>query len=354
MNMDFDPKKDYYQILGITEEATPDDIKKIYRKLAMKYHPDRNKGNKEAEEKFKEINEANSVLSDAQKKQQYDAYRKGWYGSGFGDVFGGGWWFNGGTVDFSDLLEGFFGWWFGGARRAGPQQWEDIALQLLMSFEDAYHGLTKEITYKRLIEATGAEKKTCPTCHGQGAVMQQVRTPFGVMQTQAPCEQCGGAGTEYFKDGKKMTNGGLESYEQKLTVTVPAGIQSWVSLRYPGMAHAGRSGWPSGDLYIKIAIKASDKRKRDGNNLLVEVPVTLYQAVLGGEIMVQHPDGDLKVKVPKGLQVGEYIRVAGKWFGEKGLLKSRGDLIVIPKIAIPKKLSSHEEKLWKELSQDKK
>lgn len=350
MNGEFDPQKDYYAVLGLTEEATQDDIKKAYRKLAMKYHPDRNKGDKAAEEKFKEINEAHTVLNDAQKRQQYDAYRKWGFGGWFWDAFGGGG-FGGGSVDFGDLLDGFFGGWFGGGRRGGPQQGEDIAIQLLMSFEDAFHGFSKEITYKRFVEMQDAEKKSCPTCDGRGAVMQQVRTPFGVMQTQAPCSSCGGAGVEYFKDGKKLTNGWLESTEQKLTVNVPAGIQSGVSLRYPGMGHAGRLGWPSGDLYIKIAIKASDKRKRDGENLLVDAPISLYQAVLGGEVMVPHPDGELKVKIPKWLQVGEYIRVNGKGFGEKGLLKSRGDLIVIPKIAIPKKLSAREEKLWKELAE---
>lgn len=360
MNLDFDPKKNYYDILWIGEDAEADEIKKAYRKLAMKYHPDRNSWNAEAEEKFKEINEANEVLSNQQKKSQYDAFRKWW--GGFWDFwwFWGwgfwGWGFGGGSVDFGDLgdvIGSFFGWGFGGgwgARRAGPQKWEDLELQWTISFEDAYHGVEKEISYSRLMPAEGVSAKTCPSCEGRGVVVQAVQTMFGVMQTQSACPSCGWAWQERFKDGKKVASGGLEKQEQSLTVKVPAGIKTGSKIRYPGMGNHGRNNGSAGDLYVKIVIKWHDMRRRDENNLLVDKEVSIFDAVLGGTMDVEHPDGNVTVKIPKWLQVGEYIRVAGKGFGEKGMLWNRkGDMIVMPKIQIPKKLSGKEEKLWKEL-----
>lgn len=350
MNLDFDPQKDYYKILGVSESADADEIKKAYRKLAMKYHPDRNRDNKEAEEKFKEINEANEVLSDTEKKSQYEAYRRWDFGAG---GFGWGqWWFAGG-VDLGDLLGGFFGGWGWGfgwwGRRWWPQQGDDLILQLVISFEDAYHGLKKQINYSRMQQADGVATKSCETCQGRGVVAQQARTPFGMMQTQAPCPNCQWAWVEYYKDGTKISGNGLEKKTEELTIAIPAGIKSGSKIRYSGRGNAGLNGWPTGDLYIKIVVKVSDTWKRDGDNILADANVSLFDAVLGGEIVVPHPDGDLKVKIPKGLQVWEYVRVNNKWFGDKGLLKSKWDLIVMPKIDIPQRLAKGEEKLWKEL-----
>lgn len=356
MNLDFDPQKNYYDVLGVSEDASEEEIKKAYRKLAMKYHPDRNKWDKEAEEKFKEVNEANSVLWDTQKKQQYDAFRKGWFGAwGFG-WFGGqwfGWW----TVDFGDLwdlLWGFF-WWswgFGWWGRAWPQRWDDLVLQLTISFEDAYHGMKKQVSYGRLVTSPDLTSKTCETCQWRGVVLQQRRTPFGVMQTQAVCPDCQWAGTERFNaDWAKVSWGGLEKQQHAIDVTIPAWIKSWSKIRYPGMWNDWKLGGESGDLYVKILIKQSDVWRRDGDNLLVDADITLFDAVLGWEVTVPHPDGDVTVKVPKWLQIGEYIRVSNKWFGEKKLLGGwKGDMIVIPKIWVPKRLSKKEEKLWKELA----
>ncbi len=358
MNLDFDPQKNYYDILGVAEDANDDDIKKAYRKLAMKYHPDRNSWNAAAEEKFKEINEANEVLSNQQKRSQYDAFRKGWGGFWWFDFwwwgFGGGW-FGGWTVDFGDLgdvIGSFFGGWFGGVwwRRAGPQRGEDLELQRNISFEDAYHGLQKEITYGRAMPAEWITSKSCTACEGRWVVMQAARTMFGVMQTQTVCSSCGGAGQERYKDGKKVHNGGLEKQDQELTVKVPAGIKSGSKIKYPGMWNYGQNGGGAGDLYVKIVIKSHDLRRRDENNLLIDKEITIFDAVLGGSMEVEHPDGMVTVKIPKWLQVGEYIRVNGKWFGDKNMIGHRKwDMIVMPKIKIPKKLSSKEEKLWKEL-----
>lgn len=349
MNLDFDPQKDYYKILGISENADADEIKKAYRKLAMKYHPDRNRDNKEAEEKFKEINEANEVLSDAQKKSQYEAYRRWDFGAGWFWWFGGWqWWFQWG-VDLWDLLWWFFGgqWW--GWRRWGPQQGDDLILQLVISFEDAYHGLKKQVTYSRMVQAEGVTTKSCETCNGQWVVAQQVRTPFGMMQSQAACPTCAGAWMEYYRDGTKISWWWLEKKSEELTVSVPAGIKSWSKIRYSWRWNTGMNGWSTWDLYIKIVVKNSEVWKRDGDNILIDAKVSVFDAVLWWEIVVAHPDGDLKVKIPKGLQVGEYVRINNKWFGEKWLLSSKWDMIVMPKIQIPQRVNKAEEKLWKQL-----
>lgn len=352
MNLDFDPQKNYYDILGVSEDADADEIKKAYRKLAMKYHPDRNKGDHTAEDKFKEVNEANSVLGDAQKKQQYDAFRKWWFGAwwfgGFGQWWFGAWWFGGWWVDLGDLL----GWFFGGgwSVRRGPQQWDDLLLQMVISFEDSYHGLEKEVSYKKYTLANDVEEKQCDQCGGAGVVAQQARTPFGVMQTQAACPTCGGVGKQYYKDGKQIDNFGLEEVQQTMTVKIPAGIKSGSKMRYTWKGNDGIRGWGTGDLYLKVLVKQSEKRSRDGDDIVVEADVSLFDAVLGGEVVVPHPDGELKVKIAKWLQVGENIRVSGKWFGDKWLLNKKWDMVIKPHITIPKRLSKDEEKLWKELA----
>jgi molecular chaperone DnaJ len=355
MNLDFDPQKNYYEILGVSEDADAADIKKAYRKMAMKYHPDRNKGDKAAEEKFKEANEANEVLSDSQKRQQYDAFRKGGYSGWFGGF--GGWWFGWGWfswwVEFGDLGDvigsifgGGFGWW----RAAGPERWDDLELQWTLSFEDGFHGVEKEITYDRMEKAVGLVEESCSACNGRGVVMQQARTMFGVMQTQAACPECGGAWVVLFKDWKKISGWWLQKTTKHLKVKVPAWIKSWSRLKYSAMGNEGKRGWPAWDLYVRILIKSHDLWKRDDQNLIVTVTVSVFDAVLGSTLEIDHPDGKLKVKTPKWLQVGEYIRVNGKWFGAKSMMGGReGDLIVQPQITLPKKLSKHDEKLWQEL-----
>ncbi len=355
MNLDFDPNKNYYDILGVSESADADEIKKAYRKWAMKYHPDRNRGDDSAEEKFKEINEANEVLSDSSKKQQYDAFRSWWWGFGWFWWWGFGWgWFWGTQfwwVDLGDLIWGMFWWW--GSRRGWPQRGDDLILQLTISFEDSYHGLKKDISYARLVKAEWVEEKTCAQCNGSWMIAQQVRTPFWVMQSQAGCPTCEGAGKEYYKDGNKLEHGGLEEQKESISVNIPAWIKSWSKIRYPGKGNGWLHGWPEGDLYIKILVRWSDVWRREGNHLLTDIDISIFDAVLWGEVEVKHPEGPVKVKIPKWLQVGENIRVSWKWFGEKKLLSSWGDMVVVPNIKIPKRLSKDQEKLWKELQEKK-
>jgi len=308
---DFDPQKNYYEVLGVTEEASEEEIKKAFRKLAMQHHPD--KGGDQ--EKFKTINEAYQLLSDPQKKQQYDTVRKGWYGGWFG---GGQWWFNwfwgfgdGATFQFGwwdmndifgDLLWGIFG---GGAQYNNrPRKGDDIELQLNMSFEQAYTGLVKDITYKKITNID--------------------------MQT------------------RQMTEG-----SDSVTVEVPAGIQTGQYLKFPGKWHVGRNGWPAGDLYIKMYMKPSNQYEREHDDIVVYADIPVVDLVLGGEVTVPHPDGKMTVKIPKGTQVTDIVKVSGhgfpkiskSWvFGHK-----KWDLLVKLRVSIPKKLSKDQEKLWKEL-----
>lgn len=348
--MDFDPKKNYYEILGVAEDASPEEIKKTFRKEAVKHHPDRG-GSKE---KFQEINEAYQVLSDQQKRQQYDMYRKGGFGAGGFDF--GGFWGAGAQFDFwgfgdlGDLLGGMFGGGFwGGGRTRRATKGEDLEKQIEISFEESYLGVKKKIAYTRLVKVQGVTEETCSHCQGSGRVMQQAQTPFGVIQTQAACPHCSGLGTLYKKDGKLIENGGLEQQKEILELEIPAGMKSGSYLKYAQKGNDGRGQLPAGDLYVKILVADAGKYMRKGDDLWVKAEVSLFDLVLGGEVEVPHPEGKMTVKIPKGTQIGQKVRVATKGFGEKGLFKAKGDMIVELQVSIPKKLSKEQEKLWKEL-----
>lgn len=354
--MDFDPQKNYYEILGVWENATSEEIKKTFRKQAVQHHPDR-WGSKE---KFQEINEAYQVLSDQQKRQQYDMYRKGGFWAsganfwGFGGANGGAQFDFWGFGDIGDLLGGMFWWGFwGGGRTRRASKGEDLEKHIEITFEEAYLGVKKKIAYTRERKIEGLSEETCSHCHGRGTVAQQVQTPFGVIQTQGACSHCSGLGVIYKKNWKLIENGGLEGYKEILNVEIPAGIKSGSYLKYAGKGSDGRGQVPTGDLYIKIIVAESTKYTRKTDDLRVKAEVSLFDLVLGGETEVFHPEGKIKVKIPKGMQIGQKVRVAGKGFWEKGLFKTRGDLIVELQVAIPKRLSKEQEKLWKELQKAK-
>jgi len=351
---DFDPKKDYYKILWVSEDATTDDIKKTFKKLAVKYHPDKKGGDKA---KFQAANEAHQVLSDKQKRQQYDTVRKGgFWGLGWGgfDVGGfqgqsGG--FDFGGVDLWDIMWSIFGGWFGGRweKTKRASKGDDIKHMLEISFEESFLGTEKKIAYTRYDLVIGATKEECPNCKGRGTVTQQVQTAFGVMQTQRACQACQGVGVSYKKDWKVLPNNWLEQHKETIDVKIPAGIKDGVYVKFTGKGHAGFGGAPAGDLYIQIRIKWSKIYKRKGNDLYVKAKLTIFDLVLGGTCEVPHPEGKLKIKVPKWTQFWALIKVSGKGFGESGLLRSKGSLYVESDIHIPKRLSKKQEKLWKEL-----
>lgn len=348
--MDFDVKKDYYDILGVKEDSSAEEIKKAFKKAAVKHHPDRG-GDKK---KFQEVNEAYQVIGDEKKKSQYDAYRKGgfwWFdGANFGGFGGGGQWgFDFGDFDIGDLMGGIFGggfgWW---SRRKSAQGGEDIQVAIDISFEECYTGVTKKIAYSRMKKVDGAEEKKCETCNGRGSVVQQIQTPFGVMQSQWACRTCGGSGKIYMKDGKPLANGWLEKMKETLDVKIPAAIRPGAYIKFAGNGNES-SAHQVGDLYIQINVVNSRLYERKGDNLYTKANISLFDMVLWWEITVDHPEGKLKIKVPKGTQVGDMIKISNKGFGSGGFLSKRGDLYVIPQVEIPKKLSKDQEKLWNEL-----
>lgn len=354
-------KRDYYEVLGVSRTATDAEIKKAYRKLAMKYHPDYNPGDKDAEEKFKEINEANEVLSDPKKRQLYDQYgfagvdpnyaaQNGGGPGGFGGFSG----FGGDGVDLGDIFGDIFGGGFGGfggssrsANPNAPRKGQDIRVRITLTFDEAVHGCKKNITITRQQECTechgsgcaaGSSPETCPDCGGRGFVIRQQRTPFGVMQTQQPCSRCGGKGKLIKNPCKSCHGSGTIAVKKTLEANVPAGIDDDQGFRLSGMGNAGTNGGPAGDVIVAVTVRPSEVFQRDENNIYVVFPITYSQAVLGDTITVPSIDGKVEVNVPEGTQSGTTFRLRGKgiqYVNGRG----RGDMYVKCEVEIPKKLS---------------
>ena len=278
-------KRDYYEVLGVSKSATPDEIKKAYRKLAMKYHPDRNH-EPGAEDKFKEINEAYEVLSDEKKRATYDQFGH----AGMDGAFGQGGGFSQGFTDFGDLGDifgSFFGGGFGGggSRRSSnqPRQGQDRYMQMRIDFMDSIFGKTETISLDvdetcKHCNGSGAESpsdvQTCPTCHGSGYVMSQQRTPFGVIQQQSVCPDCHGTGKKVTRACSHCHGKGYEHRRVKLDIKIPAGIQSGQQIRIPGKGERGTNGGPNGDLYIEIMVTPHPTFKREDNNIFIKVPIS--------------------------------------------------------------------------------
>ena len=347
-------KRDYYEVLGVSKTATEAEIKKAYRKLAMKYHPDYNPGDKEAEEKFKEINEAHEVLSDPEKRQRYDQYGFAGvdpnYGAGQGGGFGGGF----GGVDlgdiFGDIFGGGFGGFGGGSARANPnapRKGQDIRVRITLSFDEAVHGCKKNITITRQQQCTecngtgaapGTSPETCPDCGGRGYTIRQQRTPFGVMQSQQPCTRCGGKGKLVKNPCKSCHGSGKVATKKTLEVNIPMGIDDDQSFALRGMGDAGANGGPAGDVIVMVTVRPDDLFQRDGYDVWVTVPITFSQAVLGDNVTVPTIDGKVEYTVPEGTQSGTTFRLRGKgiqYLNGRG----RGDMYVKCEVEIPKKLN---------------
>ena len=350
-------KRDYYEVLGLSKGASADDIKKAYRSLAKKYHPDMNPGDKEAEAKFKEVNEAYAVLSDDEKRQKYDQFGHAAFdpasgGSGFGG-FGG---FDGG-FDFSDLFSSFFG----GSRssqsaRNAPQRGEDIATRVTISFEEAAFGCRKEINFARVegckeCSSTGAEKgtkpETCQNCKGRGHVTVQQQTIFGYTQTQKTCSSCRGTG-KIIKTPCRNCNGkGFIKLNKKLEVNIPAGIDTYQNIVLRGQGSAGRNGGPSGDLIIEVRVKNHDFFTREGNDLYCEVPISFTEAALGAEIKIPTLNGHEKISIPEGTQSGKSFTLKGKGIVDINNPKRQGNIIVTVNVETPKNLTGEQKKILK-------
>ncbi len=344
--MDFDPKKNYYEILWVDENATEDEIKKAFKKLAVKYHPDRKWWSKE---KFQEINEAYQILSDKKKRQQYDLFRKWWFDPSW--FWGFGWWWDFQVdfwwIDLWDLVWDLF-WWFWRHYNTSRQvrRWEDVQIDLLIDFKTAFLWATKTIQYTRRVVPKWVVQETCEVCKWTWYITQQVRTPFGIMQTSKPCHACKWTWKIYKKDWKIVH--WLELVKETIEVKIPAWIKDWAMIKF---AWKGDEifGWEPWDLYVRIKIKKDDKFERIGNDLYTKADVTIFDLVLWWEIEVDHPEWKIKVKIPKWTQVYNKIKVSWKWFPTKWLIWSRWDLFITPVLHIPKKLTKEQEQLWKQL-----
>lgn len=354
-------KRDYYEILGIDKSASEDEIKKAYRKLAKKYHPDVNKA-KDAEEKFKEINEAYEVLSDPQKKQIYDNYgHAGLEGNmnsgfdGFTSSFSGDF---GGLDDIFENIMGGFGFRSrSSSRSSGPLKGENRYLQMSIEFLEAVKGVKKVVTVSvdkkcEKCDGTGARSKsdieTCQSCHGSGKVTRQQRTAFGIMQSVIDCPDCHGTGKHIRNRCPECGGSGYINKNEKVEVNIPAGISSGQQVRVQGYGEKGLNGGPNGDLYIEIIVKPHKYFKREENDIYIEVPISVVDATLGCKIDVPTCNGDVLLTVPAGSQPGQKLRIKG--YGVKSLRSNLvGDQYVILKVEVPTKLSREEKELYKKL-----
>lgn len=351
--------KDYYEILGVSKDASADDIKKAFRQLAKKYHPDMNKDDPSAAEKFKEVNEAYQVLGDETKRQQYDTYGSaafdgsapqgdyGSYSSGFGG-FGG----------FGDIFESFFGGMAGGSsrqRRNGPERGADIETELRIEFMEAAQGVKKEVKISRRetcdhCHGTGAKPgtstKTCPTCNGTGQKRSQ--TAFG-MFTITTCPTCGGEGTIVESPCEHCHGTGTTSQLRTISLNIPAGIDDGQIMTVSGQGHAGRKGGENGDVYIRIRVRPSRTWRREGQDLYMDIDISFAQAALGDSITVPTLTGDVKYDLPAGTQTGTTFRLRDK--GIKYLRQNRnGDLYVKVNVVVPKKLTDRQKELLAEFA----
>ncbi len=352
-------KRDYYEVLGVDRSASDADIKKAYRNLAKKYHPDANPGDATAEAKFKEINEAYSVLSDSETKARYDQYGHagtdpnfgaGGFGGGFGG-FGGG--FGGDAFDLGDL----FGDLFGGARRSSrpnaPQKGADIETYITLTFEEAAFGCTKEIEFTRVETCTSCKGsgangangvETCKTCNGTGTVRTIQRTPFGSMQSQRPCSACKGTGKIIKDPCTECKGSGVNRIKKKLSVNIPAGIDDEQRVILRGQGNHGANGGPAGDLYVEVRVKPHKLFVREGNDIHYEMPISYAEAVLGAKLTVPTLEGESEFSIPEGTQSGSVFSLRGKGIPQVHG-KGRGDIYVTVTVEVPKSLNSKQKEL---------
>ncbi|MDG6263227.1 molecular chaperone DnaJ [Glaesserella parasuis] len=348
-------KKDYYEVLGLQKGASEQEIKRAYKRLAAKHHPDKNQGSKEAEEKFKEIKDAYEVLGDNEKRAMYDqyghqAFEHGGGAGGFGGFGGGG--FGGFEDIFSEMFGGGFG---GGARRQRVVRGDDLRYDLEITLEEAVRGVKKDIRIRTLVQCdtchgsgaeAGSKVETCPHCHGSGRVRRQQ----GFFMTETVCPSCHGTGKKIDKPCKSCHGDGRVEKTKNLSVTIPAGVDTGNQLRLSGEGAAGENGAPAGDLYVVIHVKDHDIFVRDGSNLYCEVPISFTMAALGGEIEVPTLDGRVKLKIPAETQTGKLFRMRGK-----GVTSARGgyagDLICKVIIETPVSLNEEQKELLRKLEE---
>jgi len=341
-------KRDYYEILGVDKNASQDDIKKSYRKIAIKYHPDKNPGDKDAEEHFKEAAEAYEVLSNPDKRAQYDRFghsgmRGGGFGGGgmsmedifsqFGDIFGG------------SAFESFFGG--GGTRRQG-RRGSNLRIKLKLTIDEIANGVEKKIKVKRHVLADGVSFKNCPTCNGTGQIRKVVNTMLGQMVSSSTCHSCHGSGKTIDKKPAGVDNTGLAQKEEIISIQIPAGVADGMQLSMSGKGNMGPGGGHPGDLLIIIEEVENDLLKRDGNNIIYDLHISFIDAALGSSHEVPTLDGKVKIKVESGTQSGKILRLRGKGIKDIDGF-GRGDQLIYVNVWTPKVLSSEEKKTLESL-----
>ena len=358
-------KRDYYEVLGVSKTATDEEIKRAFRKLAKQYHPDVNK-EEGAAEKFKEIGEAYSVLSDPNKRRQYDQF-----GHAAFDGASGGAGFDMGDIDLSDLFENIFGDRFGGGfgggfssftggfgggnRKNRPYRGEDMLMHINITFDEAVNGCKKDIKVSVEEECAecngkgGFDEVTCHTCNGRGVVSEEQRTIFGIMQTQKTCRDCGGTGKSFKKPCGECRGTGKVVNNKTLTVTVPAGINTGHQLRLSGKGGAGGNGGPRGDIYLEFTVEDHKYFERNEDDIYLEVPITITDAILGCKKEIPTLDGNGYVEIKPGTQNYTKLKLKGK--GIKNINSGkRGDMYIVVNVIIPTKLSREQKELLTSLS----
>ena len=351
-------KRDYYEVLGIQKGANEDEIKKAYRKAAKQYHPDLHPGDKVAEEKFKEVNEAYEVLSDSEKRARYDQFGHAGvdpnFGAGGGSPFGQ-------DMDIGDIFNSFFGGFggFGGNRRSNPnapRRGNDVETQLTITFEEAAKGCKKTVSYSNVVtceecHGTGAQKgsqaRTCSACSGTGRVTVSQRSPFGVVQTQRSCDACRGKGKIIDSPCRACNGNGRQRKNKKIEINIPAGIDNDQVLNVSGKGNSGINGGPAGDLHVYIRVKPHDVFERRGDDVWCDLPITFTQAALGATVTVPTLDGKSTYEIHEGTQPGDVFKLRGKGIQHLGG-KGRGDQYVRVVIEVPKNLSSKQKQLIRE------
>lgn len=347
-------KRDYYEVLGVQKTASDDEIKQSYRKLAKKYHPDLNPGSKEAEEKFKEVNEAYEVLSDKDKRAKYDQFghaafdpNAGFGGGGFSGFSGSG--FTGSFTGFDDILNSMFGGGFGGrsTNPNAPMRGDDMRYRMTITFEEAAFGCKKDIQYRREEECAacggsgakpGTNVKTCPTCKGSGQVRIQQNSFLGMVQSTRTCDTCGGTGKVIETPCERCKGKGRVMTNMNVTVNIPAGIDDGQTLRVGGKGGMGYNGGPAGDLLVTITVRSHKRFIREGADLYLNLSIPMTIAVLGGEVRVPTLSEEVKYQIPQGTQSGTTFRLRNQGI-QRLNSQTKGDLYVNVAVEIPSKLT---------------
>jgi len=357
-------KRDYYEVLGVSKNATKEELKKAYRKLAIKYHPDKNPGDKEAEEKFKEAAEAYDVLSDDTKRQRYDQFGHAGVGgagggAGFSDI-------NDVFSHFGDIFGDIFGGGFGGGfssgfssggRRQSVRKGANLRIKVTLTLSEVVNGVEKKLKIRKKVPctacggsgaATANDVKTCPDCKGTGYVVRVVNGIFGRMQQQSPCPHCNGEGKIITHACPHCNGEGIVDSEETITVKIPAGVAEGMQLNLQGQGNAARHGGVNGDLLVLIAEEDHPDFERDGNDLIYDLNVSIPDAILGATVEIPTVDGSVKIKIDEGTQSGKILRLRGKGIPDVNGY-GRGDLLVHVAVFIPKNVSKDERKTLEKL-----